>query len=125
MTVDYALFKKETKIKPRSPATSRIRAKMVYATSKDAFKRELDGFHYEIQATEADLEVLKDRASSLSHLAINIIYQRTSWGLSIIVISSYAFSLSVYMVLILFCLFQMFELHSNISDSQATMPNFQ
>lgn len=49
----------------RSPATSRIRAKMLYATSKDAFKRELDGFHYEIQATdptEVDLEVLKDRA---------------------------------------------------------------
>ncbi|KAK4366078.1 hypothetical protein RND71_013958 [Anisodus tanguticus] len=49
----------------RSPATSRVRAKMLYATSKDAFKRELDGFHYEIQATdptEVDLEVLKDRA---------------------------------------------------------------
>ncbi|OIT02265.1 PREDICTED: actin-depolymerizing factor-like [Nicotiana attenuata] len=48
-----------------SPATSRIRAKMLYATSKDAFRRELDGFHYEIQATdptEVDLEVLKERA---------------------------------------------------------------
>ncbi|KAM3248635.1 actin-depolymerizing factor-like isoform X2 [Capsicum annuum] len=48
-----------------SPTTSCIRAKIVYTTSKDAFKRELDGFHYEIQATdptEVDLEVLKDRA---------------------------------------------------------------
>ncbi|TQE13783.1 hypothetical protein C1H46_000790 [Malus baccata] len=48
-----------------SPSTSRIRAKMLYATSKDRFRRELDGIHYEIQATdptEMDLEVLKDRA---------------------------------------------------------------
>lgn len=49
----------------RSPATSRIRAKMLYATSKDRFRREMDGIHYEIQATdptEMDLEVLRDRA---------------------------------------------------------------
>lgn len=49
----------------RSPAVSRIRAKMLYATSKDRFKRELDGIHYEIQATdptEMDLEVIRDRA---------------------------------------------------------------
>lgn len=47
-----------------SPAISRIRAKMLYATSKDSFRRELDGIHYEIQATdptEMDLEVLKGR----------------------------------------------------------------
>lgn len=49
-----------------APATSRIRAKMLYATSKENFKQELDGVHYEIQATdpsEMDLEVLKDRAN--------------------------------------------------------------
>nr|ACH63222.1 actin depolymerizing factor [Rheum australe] len=48
-----------------SPDTSRIRAKMLYATSKDRIKRALDGIHYEIQATdptEMDLEVLKERA---------------------------------------------------------------
>lgn len=48
-----------------SPSISRIRAKMLYATSKDRFRRELEGIHYEIQATdptEMDLEVLKDRA---------------------------------------------------------------
>ncbi|KAL5155172.1 Actin-depolymerizing factor [Glycine soja] len=48
-----------------SPSTSRIRAKMLYATTKDRFRRELDGVHYEIQATdptEMDLEVLRDRA---------------------------------------------------------------
>ncbi|KAK6929782.1 Actin-depolymerizing factor homology domain [Dillenia turbinata] len=47
-----------------SPAISRIRAKMLYATSKDRFRRELEGIHYEIQATdptEMDLEVLRDR----------------------------------------------------------------
>ncbi|CAL0299679.1 unnamed protein product [Lupinus luteus] len=49
-----------------SPSTSRIRAKMLYATSKDRFIRQLDGVHYEIQATdptEMDLEVLRDRAN--------------------------------------------------------------
>ncbi|PIA36445.1 hypothetical protein AQUCO_03400372v1 [Aquilegia coerulea] len=49
-----------------SPATSRIRAKMLYATSKDRFRRVLDGIHYEIQATdptEMDLEVIRDRAN--------------------------------------------------------------
>ncbi|KAG2719136.1 hypothetical protein I3843_03G246500 [Carya illinoinensis] len=48
-----------------SPSSSRIRAKMLYATSRDRFRRELDGVHYEIQATdpmEMDLEVLRDRA---------------------------------------------------------------
>lgn len=48
-----------------SPDTSRIRAKMLYATSKDRIKRALDGIHYEIQATdptEMDLDVLRERA---------------------------------------------------------------
>lgn len=38
---------------------------MLYATSKDNFRHELDGIHYEIQATdpaEMDLEVIRDRA---------------------------------------------------------------
>ncbi|KAK9206527.1 hypothetical protein WN943_016805 [Citrus x changshan-huyou] len=51
---------------PSSPSTSRIRAKMLYATSKDRFRRELDGIHYEIQATdptEMDLEELRNRAN--------------------------------------------------------------
>ncbi|XP_031251576.1 actin-depolymerizing factor [Pistacia vera] len=49
-----------------SPSTSKIRAKMLYATSKDRFRRELEGIHYEIQATdptEMDLEVIRDRAN--------------------------------------------------------------
>ncbi|KAK9040970.1 hypothetical protein V6N11_016103 [Hibiscus sabdariffa] len=48
-----------------SPSLSRIRAKMLYATSKHWLRRELDGIHYEIQATdptEMDLEVLKEHA---------------------------------------------------------------
>lgn len=48
-----------------SPSVSRIRAKMLYATSKHQFRRELEGVHYEIQATdptEMDFEVLQDRA---------------------------------------------------------------
>ncbi|KAI6693534.1 hypothetical protein NL676_021244 [Syzygium grande] len=49
-----------------SPSVSRIRAKMLYATSKDRFRRELEGIHYEIQATdptEMDLEVIRERAN--------------------------------------------------------------
>lgn len=49
-----------------SPAISRIRAKMLYATSKESFRRALDGVHYEIQATdptEMELDVLRDRAN--------------------------------------------------------------
>ncbi|GMH19934.1 hypothetical protein Nepgr_021775 [Nepenthes gracilis] len=49
-----------------SPSVSRIRSKMLYATSKDRFRRDLDGIHYEIQATdptELDLEVLRERAN--------------------------------------------------------------
>jgi cofilin len=50
----------------RSPDTSRVKAKMMYASSKDRFRRELDGVHYELQATDAsemDIEVIKDRVS--------------------------------------------------------------
>ncbi|KAH1081442.1 hypothetical protein J1N35_021203 [Gossypium stocksii] len=49
-----------------SPSSSRIRSKVLYATSKHRLREELDGIHYEIQATdptEMDLEVLKDRAN--------------------------------------------------------------
>lgn len=38
---------------------------MIYASSKDRFKRELDGVHYELQATdptEMDMEVIRDKA---------------------------------------------------------------
>ncbi|XP_039037762.1 actin-depolymerizing factor-like [Hibiscus syriacus] len=48
-----------------SPSVSRIRSKMLYSTSKDRFRRELQGIHYEIQATdptEMDLEVIRERA---------------------------------------------------------------
>ncbi|XP_040933221.1 actin-depolymerizing factor isoform X2 [Gossypium hirsutum] len=49
-----------------SPSVSRIRAKMLYATSKERFISELEGIHYEIQATDPtgmDLEVIRERAS--------------------------------------------------------------
>ncbi|CAL5208190.1 unnamed protein product [Lathyrus oleraceus] len=49
-----------------SPSVARIRPKMLYATSKDRFRRELQGIHYEIQATdptEMELEVLQERAN--------------------------------------------------------------
>ena len=50
----------------RSPSVSRIRAKMLYAMTKARFRREIDGIHYEIQATdpsEMELEVLRERAN--------------------------------------------------------------
>ncbi|KAG0453914.1 hypothetical protein HPP92_025218 [Vanilla planifolia] len=48
-----------------SPIGSRIRAKMLYATSKQGLRRVLDGVHYEVQATdptEMGFDVIKERA---------------------------------------------------------------
>ncbi|KAK4389303.1 Serine racemase [Sesamum angolense] len=48
-----------------SPDTSRVRSKMVYASSKDGFKRELDGTQVELQATEPSemsIDIVKSRA---------------------------------------------------------------
>ncbi|ONI25307.1 hypothetical protein PRUPE_2G295000 [Prunus persica] len=48
-----------------SPDTSKVRMKMVYASSKDRFKRELDGTQVELQATdpsEISLDIIKSRA---------------------------------------------------------------
>ncbi|KAK6137443.1 hypothetical protein DH2020_005487 [Rehmannia glutinosa] len=48
-----------------APDTSRIRSKMVYASSKDRFKRELDGIQVELQATdpsEMSIDIVKARA---------------------------------------------------------------
>jgi len=50
----------------RSPDTARVRSKMIYASSKDRFKRELDGIQIELQATDASevgLDVIKSRAN--------------------------------------------------------------
>ncbi|KAK3001494.1 hypothetical protein RJ639_020487 [Escallonia herrerae] len=49
-----------------SPDTARVRSKMIYASSKDRFKRELDGIQVELQATdptEMGLDVIKSRAT--------------------------------------------------------------
>ena len=49
-----------------SPDTSRVRNKMIYASSKDRFKRELDGIQVELQATdpsEIGLDVIQSRAN--------------------------------------------------------------
>ncbi|EOX96004.1 PREDICTED: actin-depolymerizing factor 10 [Theobroma cacao] len=48
-----------------SPDTSRVRSKMLYASSKDKFKRQLDGIQVELQATdpsEMSLDIVKGRA---------------------------------------------------------------
>ncbi|KAM7272224.1 hypothetical protein ACFE04_026887 [Oxalis oulophora] len=48
-----------------SPDTSMVRMKMVYASSKDRFKRELDGIQVELQATdpsEMSMDIVKARA---------------------------------------------------------------
>ncbi|XP_047938713.1 uncharacterized protein LOC125186399 isoform X3 [Salvia hispanica] len=48
-----------------SPETAVVRMKMVYASSKDRFKRELDGIQYELQATDASemsFDIIKSRA---------------------------------------------------------------
>ncbi|CAM0957850.1 unnamed protein product [Alopecurus aequalis] len=49
----------------RSPDTARVRSKMIYASSKERFKRELDGIQVELQATDADevgFDVIQGRA---------------------------------------------------------------
>ncbi|XP_030474355.2 actin-depolymerizing factor [Syzygium oleosum] len=48
-----------------SPDTSRVRSKMLYASSKDRFKRELDGIQVELQATdpsEMSIDIVRGRA---------------------------------------------------------------
>ncbi|GLT35953.1 hypothetical protein SLA2020_103620 [Shorea laevis] len=48
-----------------APDASKVRNKMVYASSKDRFKRELDGIQVELQATdpsEMSLDIVKSRA---------------------------------------------------------------
>ncbi|XP_021613332.2 actin-depolymerizing factor [Manihot esculenta] len=48
-----------------APDTSKVRNKMLYASSKDRFKRELDGIQVELQATdpsEMSLDIVKGRA---------------------------------------------------------------
>ncbi|XP_065871481.1 actin-depolymerizing factor 2-like [Euphorbia lathyris] len=49
-----------------SPDISRVRSKMIYASSKDRFKRELDGIQVELQATdptEMGLDVIRSRSN--------------------------------------------------------------
>ncbi|KAG2725172.1 hypothetical protein I3843_01G055000 [Carya illinoinensis] len=48
-----------------APDTSRVRSKMLYASSKDRFRRELDGVQVELQATdpsEMSFDIIKGRA---------------------------------------------------------------
>lgn len=48
-----------------APDVSRVRSKMLYASSKDRFRRELDGVQVELQATdpsEMSLDIVKLRA---------------------------------------------------------------
>nr|CAB3501230.1 unnamed protein product [Digitaria exilis] len=49
-----------------SPDTVKIRSKMLYASSKDRFRRELDDIQVELQATdptEMGLDVIRNRAN--------------------------------------------------------------
>lgn len=49
----------------KSPDTSRVRMKMVYASSKDRFKRELDRIQVDFPATEPSemsFDLIKSRA---------------------------------------------------------------
>ena len=48
-----------------SPDSSKVRSKMIYASTKDRFKRELDGIQLELQATDASemsFDMVKSRA---------------------------------------------------------------
>ena len=53
-------------LRQRCPDVAKVRSKMIYASSKDRFKRELDGIQVELQATdptEMDLDVFKSRVN--------------------------------------------------------------
>mmetsp|Transcript_45572 Transcript_45572/g.75976 ORF Transcript_45572/g.75976 Transcript_45572/m.75976 type:complete len:142 (+) Transcript_45572:83-508(+) len=43
-----------------SPDTAKVKMKMLYASSKDSFRRLLDGIHFEIQATDASEVEMKE-----------------------------------------------------------------
>ncbi|GFP82350.1 actin-depolymerizing factor 2 [Phtheirospermum japonicum] len=69
---DFDFMTKENVPKSRiffiawSPDTAKVRNKMIYASSKDRFKRELDGIQIELQATdptEMGLDVFKSRVN--------------------------------------------------------------
>ncbi|KAL3625886.1 Actin-depolymerizing factor 3 [Castilleja foliolosa] len=69
---DFDFFTEENVPKSRiffigwSPDTAKVRSKMIYASSKDRFKRELDGIQVELQATdptEMGLDVFKSRVN--------------------------------------------------------------
>ena len=51
----------------RSPDASNVRDKMLYASTKDRFKKELDGIQVDLQATEPcemSMEIVKERATT-------------------------------------------------------------
>ncbi|KAK8685047.1 hypothetical protein V6N13_041058 [Hibiscus sabdariffa] len=51
-----------------APDIARVRSKMVYASSKDRFRKELDGVQVELQATdlsEMSYDIVKERAISI------------------------------------------------------------
>lgn len=55
---------------------------MIYASSKDRFKRELDGIQIELQATdptEMDLDVFKSRANWMNEEEIKLFRTITQW----------------------------------------------
>jgi cofilin len=50
---------------PRSPDDANVKNKMIFASSKDALRRRLDGIHIELQATdftEISKEILLEKA---------------------------------------------------------------
>ena len=50
----------------RSPDTAKVKNKMVYASSKDTFRQQLDGVQIELQGTdmsEVDYKIIKEKAS--------------------------------------------------------------
>jgi len=43
---------------------AKVKLKMIYAASKDAFRKELEGIHFEIQATDAsevDISAIQEK----------------------------------------------------------------
>lgn len=60
---------------PRSPDDANVRNKMVYASSKDALHRRLEGIHIDLQATDYS-EITKEASECFSGLGSSL----ASWA---------------------------------------------
>ena len=70
------------KVIKRSPDNAKIKHKMVYASSKDAIRKKLDGIYTEVQATdlaELSYESVLDKVISTNQRLSEFLPKRIKW----------------------------------------------